>query len=61
MNIGEKKYFFSEVDQAIKRVWGKLKTLRALFIYDKEGQITIFQHVDEAFAYLVRELEALED
>lgn len=56
MNIGEKKYFFSEVDQAIKRVWGKLKTLRALFIYDKEGQITIFQHVDEAFAYNESEL-----
>ena len=46
MNRGEKKIFFAEVDQAIRRICQKLQSIRALFIYDKEGQITIFQHID---------------
>ncbi len=40
----------------IRRISTKLKTLRAIFIYDKEGQITIFQHIDDAFTYNEGEL-----
>lgn len=56
MNRGEKKIFFAEFDQAIRRICQKVRSIRALFIYDKEGQITIFQHIDEAFTYNEGEL-----